>query len=120
LASTYFSPLARWSAALAVCGLLVLAAMLSPTRASALGSFCNRSLPAGATCELVAESYLGFVDVEVTAGNGNVCAGADVGGTIHGKSCGSDRAYSEPNIFGRPWVKNNSGSTLTLAGVYGE
>jgi hypothetical protein len=107
-------------AVLAVMASLAAVAMLTPAQALALNSFCSRSLPAGATCELAAESFLGAVDAEVTEGSGNICVGADVSGTIHGESCGNNRADSEPNVFGRPWLKNNSSKRLTLFGVYTE
>ncbi len=107
-------------AILAVMASLTAVATLAPARALALNSFCNRSLPAGATCEVAAESFLGVVDAEVTEGSGNICVGADVAGTIHGESCGNNRAYSEPNVFGRPWLKNNSSHRLTLLGSYAE
>ncbi|HEY5286310.1 MAG TPA: hypothetical protein VIJ50_04315 [Solirubrobacteraceae bacterium] len=109
-----------WFATLAVIVPFTAIAMLAPTQALALNSFCNRSLPAGATCELAAESFLGVVDAEVTEGSGNICVGADVSGTIHGESCANNHADSEPNVFGRPWLKNNSGKRLTLFGVYAE
>jgi hypothetical protein len=110
----------RRLAILAVLASLAAVAMLAPSRALALNSFCNRSLPAGATCELAAESFLGIVDAEVTEGSGNICVGADVSGAIRGESCGNNRADSEPNVFGRPWLKNNSSHRLTLLGVYAE
>jgi hypothetical protein len=104
----------------AVVGAMLMALVaLTPGNAMAAGGFCNFTLGPGDACEVIAESTVAVADVEVTSGSGSVCAGARLSnGSIDGEACGSNRAYSEPNVFGKPWLKNNSNKTLTVAGYW--